>query len=122
MPVLIEAMTYRGGHHSTSDDASRCAPTRCPPACVTVCVCVCVCVWRLRGALISMVLCDQDLSKSSDRTLVSDATCSVRCLLHSPMLGLLRATRVRAASVTRGWTAEACWGSKAYHAWLHDRL
>ena len=24
-PVLIEAMTYRGGHHSTSDDAGRCA-------------------------------------------------------------------------------------------------
>jgi 2-oxoisovalerate dehydrogenase E1 component alpha subunit len=23
VPVLIEAMTYRGGHHSTSDDASR---------------------------------------------------------------------------------------------------
>jgi 2-oxoisovalerate dehydrogenase E1 component alpha subunit len=23
LPVLIEAMTYRGGHHSTSDDASR---------------------------------------------------------------------------------------------------
>lgn len=22
-PVLIEAMTYRGGHHSTSDDSSR---------------------------------------------------------------------------------------------------
>jgi 2-oxoisovalerate dehydrogenase E1 component alpha subunit len=24
-PVLIEAMTYRVGHHSTSDDWSRCA-------------------------------------------------------------------------------------------------
>jgi 2-oxoisovalerate dehydrogenase E1 component alpha subunit len=23
MPVLIEAMTYRGGHHSTSDDSTR---------------------------------------------------------------------------------------------------
>jgi 2-oxoisovalerate dehydrogenase E1 component alpha subunit len=22
-PVLIEAMTYRGGHHSTSDDSTR---------------------------------------------------------------------------------------------------
>ena len=22
-PVFIEAMTYRGGHHSTSDDSSR---------------------------------------------------------------------------------------------------
>ena len=22
-PILVEAMTYRGGHHSTSDDASR---------------------------------------------------------------------------------------------------
>mmetsp|Transcript_100524 Transcript_100524/g.287927 ORF Transcript_100524/g.287927 Transcript_100524/m.287927 type:complete len:417 (+) Transcript_100524:136-1386(+) len=26
-PVLIEAMTYRVGHHSTSDDSSRCVPT-----------------------------------------------------------------------------------------------
>jgi len=25
-PVLIEAMTYRGGHHSTSDDSSRYRP------------------------------------------------------------------------------------------------
>jgi 2-oxoisovalerate dehydrogenase E1 component alpha subunit len=24
-PVLIEAMSYRSGHHSTSDDSSRCA-------------------------------------------------------------------------------------------------
>jgi len=23
LPVLVEAMTYRGGHHSTSDDSSR---------------------------------------------------------------------------------------------------
>lgn len=23
-PVLIEAMSYRSGHHSTSDDSSRC--------------------------------------------------------------------------------------------------
>ena len=23
MPVMVELMTYRGGHHSTSDDATR---------------------------------------------------------------------------------------------------
>jgi hypothetical protein len=43
-PVLVEAMSYRSGHHSTSDDSSRCGARLCWGAVPCVCACVlCVC-------------------------------------------------------------------------------
>lgn len=49
-PVLIEAMSYRTGHHSTSDDSSRSdghATEHPGQTASSVCIRMCLCMWPL---------------------------------------------------------------------------